>query len=75
MKKKSKKKRDKQSERNIVLDRKCDVPMADKKHFLPCEGGNKCKTCVACLEQGLNGEWQHCDPKGVPDRMQPGEMW
>lgn len=46
----------------IIIQRKCDEPMADKKHYLPCEGGIKCNTCPACLEQVDSGEWRHHDP-------------
>lgn len=54
----------KKSEKNqyIVEQRKCDVPMASKKHLLPCDGGSRCFGCVACMEKDQNGEWHHCDP-------------
>lgn len=60
--KKGKKKNNKDYRTYVVVARRCDRPMAEKKHLLPCEGGIKCHTCFACLEQDLNGEWQHCDP-------------
>lgn len=69
------KKKKKNETPGIVVDRKCDVPMAEKKHFLPCEGGTKCFGCVACMEQDQNGEWHHCDPlRGVANRSSIPEV-
>lgn len=53
--------RRKRESQHIVVSRRCDEPMADKKGLLPCEGGTKCFSCIACLEQDLDGEWSHCD--------------
>lgn len=59
----------------IVIDRRCDVPMASKKGLLPCEGGAKCLNCYACLEQIENGEWRHYDPLRGKVRYQKAAKW
>lgn len=40
-----------------VIKRYCDVPMARKKRYLPCD--NNCKKCLACIEQTVSGEKRH----------------
>lgn len=71
-----KKKGNKSSSAYIVLDRECDTAMADKKGFLPCEGGVKCFTCIACKEQSTTGEWSHHDPlRGVANRVPNLPAW
>lgn len=59
----------------VILQRRCDVPMAEKKGYLPCDGGIKCHTCHACLEQVDNGEWRHCDPLRGKTKYQARAKW
>ncbi|MBR3785999.1 MAG: hypothetical protein IKJ77_06320 [Firmicutes bacterium] len=42
-----------------VLERKCDVAMAEKKGYLPCQ--QQCKTCHACIET-TSTERRHFSP-------------
>ena len=41
----------------VVVSRECDVPMASKKGYFPCD--HNCKTCLACIETLDNGDRQH----------------
>lgn len=59
-----------------ILQRRCDEPMADKKGYLPCEGGIKCKTCPVCLEQVDSGEWRHYDPtRRIKNQIEKKKRW
>lgn len=42
-----------------VIERKCDVAMAEKKGYLPCQ--QQCKTCHACIET-TSTERRHFSP-------------
>jgi len=43
--------------KNIVVGHYCDVQMAEKKGFLPCD--HNCKKCVACILIRENGDKEH----------------
>lgn len=45
------------NEQHFVVARECDVPMASKKGYFPCD--HKCETCLACIEKLDNGDRQH----------------
>lgn len=40
-----------------IIKRECDIPMARKKGFFPCN--KKCEKCHACIETTISGERQH----------------
>lgn len=44
-------------EKKTIVKHYCDVPMAEKKHYLPCE--HDCMNCHACIAQLSNGEVCH----------------
>lgn len=41
----------------VVVGRKCDVPMARKKHLFPCN--HECRECIACIEWSREGRSWH----------------
>lgn len=44
-------------EKPFVVGRKCDKPMAEKLHLLPCN--KRCQECVACIEWSRTGQSWH----------------
>lgn len=52
----------------MIVARRCDVPMARSKGFLPCKGGD-CKSCVACIVRDEQGNEGHAlgSPTDRPD--------
>ena len=53
----------KTKEKNVdrVVRRYCDVAMANKKGYRPCD--KVCRTCHASIEVLESGERRHCVPK------------
>jgi len=41
----------------MIIKRRCDKPMAEKKGLLPCQ--HRCKTCNACIVMGENSSESH----------------
>lgn len=41
----------------MIVSRRCDRPMAEKKRLLPCD--HRCSTCVACIERNEYGDERH----------------
>lgn len=41
----------------MVIGRRCDKPMAEKKGLLPCK--KRCRTCVACIHISDDGRDFH----------------
>lgn len=42
----------------MIVSRRCDVPMARSKGFLPCKGED-CRSCVACIVRDDHGNEYH----------------
>lgn len=50
----------------MIIKRRCDVPMAEKKGLFPCNG--RCKTCLACIRMNELGQEDHTPTlKGAGD--------
>ncbi len=47
-------------EEDRVIKRECDVAMARKKGYLPCQ--EQCKACYACIES-TSTERRYCIPR------------
>lgn len=41
----------------MIVRRRCDKPMAEKKRLLPCK--KRCRTCVACIHISDDGRDFH----------------
>ena len=41
----------------MIIGRRCDKPMAEKKRLLPCN--KRCRTCVACIRISDDGRESH----------------
>ena len=41
----------------MIVKRRCDKPMAEKKGLLPCS--RRCRTCIACIERDEHGDERH----------------
>lgn len=58
----------------MIVKRRCDKPMAEKKGLLPCD--HRCSTCSACIERNEYGDERHVyHHHGYDPVLRARNMW